>query len=400
MSEKYYKIKYGSMDQLYSLVGTRINGWYTELNTWYTACEKLMNLEQFQGESATAVKAYLQEVHGVLICSIQQTLAEYQSKYLLYKTGYYNLEGNLYASLPQETMINICKRLNTEQEILTGISNSIGGCLNSISDILALGNPTKYVLENTMEGIHKEISEFDKGIEAYEDEQQPIATGTLKDLILTLQKTVEEYLASEHPITEYQSGTFAGSTSILDLYDKVQRSSEYIEKNKEAIELAAVEQEEAYAQMMADYEAACEARKDKGTANMIMGGVAVVVGVVAIVGTAGMATSIVITAGVTGSCTIAYGLSNTVEGAQDLYYGSIGDLSTDAINPIRDTIFMGNQSLYDMWGSLNMTVAGLCVPTGQAVNGVAGAGKDIMAKTVMKTVAKEVAKDQVCDFAS
>ncbi|WP_207644567.1 hypothetical protein [Clostridium nigeriense] len=50
---------------------------------------------------------------------------------------------------------------------------------------------------------------------------------------------------------------------------------------------------------------------------------------------------------------------------------------------------MGNQGAYDLWGNLNMAVAGLCIPVSQAVNGVAGASKSIIAKEAVKAIGKE-----------
>ena len=187
----------------------------------------------------------------------------------------------------------------------------------------------------------------------------------------------------------------AYNLNVQDLYQKVEVSSANIDSKQIEIEAAANQQMEVYAQMQADYEAACEARKDEGTAKMIMGGFAVALGIIAIVGTAGMATPVVVVAGISGTCTMAYGMSNMTEGAQDYYYGSIGDLSTEAINPIRDTYFCGNQELYDAWGSLNMTIAGLCIPIGTATTSVTGIGN--VAKVGMKTVGKEMLKDKVYD---
>ncbi|WP_207670496.1 TNT domain-containing protein, partial [Clostridium sartagoforme] len=82
------------------------------------------------------------------------------------------------------------------------------------------------------------------------------------------------------------------------------------------------------------------------------------------------------------------------------YYASIGDLNSVAINPIRDTVFMGNQGAYDLWGTLNMAVAGLCIPVSQSVNGVVGASKSVIAKTAAIRIGKEVAINVGIDFAS
>ena len=63
---------------------------------------------------------------------------------------------------------------------------------------------------------------------------------------------------------------------------------------------------------------------------------------------------------------MAYGASNLVEAGQDIYYGSIGDPYTVAFNPIRDTVFCGNQGLYDLWGGVATDVAGMLIPIGIA----------------------------------
>lgn len=44
-----------------------------------------------------------------------------------------------------------------------------------------------------------------------------------------------------------------------------------------------------------------------------------------------------------------------------------------------------------------MTVAGMCVPVGQSINGVAGMGKDVLVKTAIKTIAKETVQDTISD---
>ena len=102
---------------------------------------------------------------------------------------------------------------------------------------------------------------------------------------------------------------------------------------------------------------------------------------------------------VTGACSVAYGAGSIVEEGFDVGYGCLGDLNSKAFNPIRDTIFMGNQNAYNKWGNLNMTVAGLCIPVSQAVNGAAGTGQSLL-MTAAKTAGKELAKDKAFDFVS
>ncbi|HFI0306929.1 TPA: hypothetical protein ACGOVM_002036 [Streptococcus suis] len=92
----------------------------------------------------------------------------------------------------------------------------------------------------------------------------------------------------------------------------------------------------------------------------------IAVGLAAIVATAGAATPLVVDAGVVaGTGTIAYGASNLAEAGQDIYLGYKGDGKTLAINPIRDTLFIGNDKLYHQVGGLFTTTSAVMIPIGQ-----------------------------------
>nr|WP_269204825.1 hypothetical protein [Streptococcus equi] len=81
--------------------------------------------------------------------------------------------------------------------------------------------------------------------------------------------------------------------------------------------------------------------------------------------TAGAATPLVVGACVVGSCTVAYGVSNLYEAGHNIYLGSVGDGVTVASNPLRDTLFMGNDKLYHQVGGLFTTASAALIPIGQ-----------------------------------
>ena len=208
------------------------------------------------------------------------------------------------------------------------------------------------------------------------------------------------YKGLNSDIQGYQKEDYATNEIIQTLAGNYQVSMEYLADNQEAANAAYERLSASYEQMRADYEAACEAREDAGRAEIIMGLAAVVVGTAAIICTAGAATPVVVALGVTaGAGSVMYGVSNITEGGQEVYYGATGDLESASWNPIRDTVFCGNQSAYDAWGNLNMTIAGLCIPISGAVAQSAAQGGTVMAKTVAVTTAKELFKDKVSDFA-
>ncbi len=395
-----YRIKYGAMEQFYGIVSKTVDDWFREIEGLSRSYETIIRMKSYQGKSAEAVKAYLSEVHGVLLYAIQQALTAYQTELLLYKTGYYNIENNYYASMPEEILEHVQSKLKAEESTLESIASSIRSSLNNVSDILPLSIPACTVLQGTFEGLKNDLAGYDAAIDHYESQKYASYLSDLKKVIDTLQRAIGEYLYSKESIAKYYTGAISSSVNMLELYENVQKCSERAAGNPDAVQIALEKQTEVYEQMQADYEAACEARKDAGGTKIIMGLVEAVAGIAAIYLTAGAATPVVVTAAVTGSCTTFYGVSNISEGRKERQYGYIGDLDSKAFNPIRDTIFVGNQGVYDAWGSLNMAVAGMCIPVGHAVNGVAGASKDVIAKATIKTVGKEILKDQVFDYAS
>ena len=59
------------------------------------------------------------------------------------------------------------------------------------------------------------------------------------------------------------------------MYQKSVQSCEYLSNNEGKIAEVSEHQEVVYEQMQADYEAACEARKDEGIAQIIIGWTAI-----------------------------------------------------------------------------------------------------------------------------
>ncbi len=110
---------------------------------------------------------------------------------------------------------------------------------------------------------------------------------------------------------------------------------------------------------------AAEERSTKGWIDLALGAVTIAVGVAAIVASGGAATPLVVGAWIAGSGTVAYGLSNTVEAGHNLYLGYQGDGKTHATNPIRDTLFMGNDKTYHQVGGLFTTASAILIPIGK-----------------------------------
>ena len=394
MTGESYVIKYESMYQFYNYLSAIISEGQEALEDWSKAYDGLINMESFQGTAANTAKTYLQEVHGALLYAISSALQAYQASFLLYKDGFYDIDGYTYTYIPQEVVLGLRDALKTEDSQLDTISSGIQSALNSIRDIYSLSNPTKYTLQSTIQGVKDALTNYDSEIDSYEESQYNILQGDLDDLLDSLESTIEEFLNSGTNVVSYVPQSYCGCWSIYDLCDKVNVSNTYIAGVEDKINSAIEKHIEVHEEFVAGYEAEmAKQRQEEGVVKIAVGTIATVIGIGAIVCTAGTATPVVVSlvGGTVGTCSAGYGIGYVVEGSYDVYYGSIGDISTEAFNPIRDTVFYGNQELYDLWGSFNLTAAALFLPGGCGATTVKG---------MTTAFAREATEDAISDFAS
>ena len=83
--------------------------------------------------------------------------------------------------------------------------------------------------------------------------------------------------------------------------------------------------------------------------------------------TGGAATPVVADVAVAvGSGTAVFGAADAIEGTQDIYYGSTGDIDSTAVNGIKDDLFQGNEDAYYLTENAFAFAASAMIPIGQA----------------------------------
>ncbi|MBO5460394.1 MAG: hypothetical protein J5983_01180 [Ruminococcus sp.] len=395
-----FKVGFDDLRGINEVTSQKLSSWQDDLVDLQGGIQKLVDLDSFKGKTADSVKAYYNEVHYLMMSSINTALMDFMVKYLLYTDGYYDIDTDHHAKLNEETMNSAKKQYEKSMTNLSGVQTDLRNALNEVSDIFYVGVPGTSSLEDYHEeAISKITTTIDK-VYPYEQSILNTELKQLEELITNVRAYIQEYKNGDRNImANYTSGDYIYDENIYALAVSMNATSQYHQEHQAELEEAIAQQEKVYAKLQEEYEKELEEelakqRADQGAAQMLMGGLAVVVGVAAIVCTAGAATPVVVTAAVAGTCSAAYGVSEMVEGGQHVYYGLNGDPYTSAWNPTRDTIFGGNQEAYDMWGQLSMTVASTCVPVGKSVQGLKGV-QAVKAGTL--TVAKEVGMDYVED---
>jgi len=109
-----------------------------------------------------------------------------------------------------------------------------------------------------------------------------------------------------------------------------------------------------------------EERTKQGLMNLVFGVLTVVAGASALVMSGGTMLPIVTSAFKYGAMALSmYGASNSIEAGQNIYYGLSGDGKSVAVNPIRDTLFLGNGELYHSLGQIFSLTTGVFIPITQ-----------------------------------
>ena len=126
------------------------------------------------------------------------------------------------------------------------------------------------------------------------------------------------------------------------------------------------------------------------------------VGVACIIATAGAASPIVAAVGVAMETGMTiYGVADSAEGAQDIYYGSIGDIDSTAVNDLKYAVFQGNEEAYYLTESVFAFAASAMIPIGQAAsagNLTFRSGATIVAKEGIATAAGAGAQKYTTDL--
>jgi len=208
-----------------------------------------------------------------------------------------------------------------------------------------------------------QVKNLDNSIIQYESNHASQDLVAFKELLSATKALIAEHAGKTRTVGTYQSGDFAKLQSVQRFAMAYQQATQQMESRVERVQ-AAQERDKVRFEALA--------RSDKGWKDMAVSALTIIVGVTAIVVTLGSATPLVVAGGIVGLGTTAYGASNMYEADQDIKLGNAGDIQTKAGNPIRDTLFMGNDKLYHDVGNVFVTASAIMIPIGQTQSVVKG----------------------------
>ena len=355
-----YHVKFNDITSMHSQTNQTIQQWGLALDALQKSIALLANQSELQGKAMTSAKSYMTEVHGTFIQTLAQLMNEYTANFLLYKDGYYQIDTHNHAELPEDVYKGFHsdlgkskQRFEHQLEQLTAAKLRVAGLVNYQG---SSHTKTKFTYEKLM----KDIKHLDESITQYEEMHARQDLQAFKELLAATKSLLAEHSSRDRSMGSYQVGDFRQLPSMNRFMLAVQQSAIYLNNHMPQFQAA---QEREQLRVESIY---AEERTKQGAMDLVFGVLTFVVGGAALFMSGGTMWPIVTSAFKYGAMAMfMYGASNSIEAVQNIYYGLSGDGKSFAMNPIRDTLFLGNGELYHSVGQVFTLTTGVFIPIAQ-----------------------------------
>ena len=313
----------------------------------------------FTGKTGDAVKSYFGEAHITILSGIKVTAQTLLDNMAAYKDGYRAIDSSTNFKLDEEAIQEFRKKLASNYEDTDEYTGKIRSALSEVSDISDVGMPDSNGVFDIHEQMDSDLIKLVSNVNSYERENVVRLENSVELLLENLQSCLSKIGLSQGAIESYETGSFITGKDAGALNTGIKIFGDLHEKNKEAYdEIYETEQK---------IKDEAEKRKTQGIWRMVGGAVLIATGAACIVLTGGAATPVVADVAVAvGSGTAVFGAADAIEGTQDIYYGSTGDIDSTAVNGIKDDLFQGNEDAYYLTENAFAFAASAMIPIGQA----------------------------------
>lgn len=380
-----FVIKYTDINNLLWEYKSKLEGLISKLETCERSINQFIQSDQFIGETATAAKNYLYDVHITMISCLKVATQNMLDDIAYHKACYNEIDGSTNFRLNEEAIREFRTKLATNSADTESYAQSVQQAVSNISDISDVNIPGTNGIIELHEQLDQELLNFIETIQTQESTTVTIIENTVDLMVDSIKNCLGKIGTSKTAITTYTSNSFYTD---IDVYTLAYLSEYFYQQHT-------VNQEtyDAIWDVEQQLKDAAEEREVQGVIKAIGGIVLVVVGVACIAASLGAATPAVVAAGtMIGSGTTVFGITDTAEGAQDVYYGSISDLDSTAVNQLKEVVFQGNEEAYYFTEGVFSFAASAFIPIGKA--STVGkltfrSGSTIIAKEGLSTLAGE-----------
>ena len=354
-----FQINYTDLSDLFWEYKRKIDNLIENIDNCIEKINMFTENAVFTGKTGDAVKSYLGEAHITILSGIKVTAQTLLDNMAAYKDGYRAIDSSTNFKLDEEAIQEFRKKLASNYEDTDEYTGKIRSALSEVSDISDVGMPDSNGVFDIHEQMDSDLIKLVSNVNSYERENVVRLENSVELLLENLQSCLSKIGLSQCAIESYETGSFITGKDAGALNKSIKIFGDLHEKNKEAYdEIYETEQK---------IKDEAEKRKTQGIWRMVGGAVLIATGVACIVLTGGAAIPIVADVAVAvGSGTAVFGAADAIEGTQDIYYGSTGDIDSTAVNGIKDDLFQGNEDAYYLTENAFAFAASAMIPIGQA----------------------------------
>ena len=354
-----FQINYTDLSDLFWEYKRKIDNLIENIDNCIEKINMFTENAVFTGKTGDAVKSYLGEAHITILSGIKVTAQTLLDNMAAYKDGYRAIDSSTNFKLDEEAIQEFRKKLASNYEDTDEYTGKIRSALSEVSDISDVGMPDSNGVFDIHEQMDSDLIKLVSNVNSYERENVVRLENSVELLLENLQSCLSKIGLSQGAIESYETGSFITGKDAGALNTGIKIFGDLHEKNKEAYnEIYETEQK---------IKDEAEKRKTQGIWRIVGGAVLIATGAACIVLTGGAATPIVADIAVAaGSGTALFGAADAIEGTQDIYYGSTGDIDSTAVNGIKDDLFQGNEDAYYLTENAFAFAASAMIPIGQA----------------------------------
>ena len=352
-----FQINYTDLSDLFWEYKRKIDNLIENIDNCIEKINMFTENAVFTGKTGDAVKSYLGEAHITILSGIKVTAQTLLDNMAAYKDGYRAIDSSTNFKLDEEAIQEFRKKLASNYEDTDEYTGKIRSALSEVSDISDVGMPDSNGVFDIHEQMDSDLIKLVSNVNSYERENVVRLENSVELLLENLQSCLSKIGLSQGAIESYETGSFITGKDAGTLNTGIKIFGDLHEKNKEAYdEIYETEQK---------IKDEAEKRKTQGIWRTVGGAVLIAMGAACIVLTGGAAIPIVADVAV-GSGTAVFGAADAIEGTQDIYYGSTGDIDSTAVNGIKDDLFQGNEDAYYLTENAFAFAASAMIPIGQA----------------------------------
>lgn len=342
-------IYYEELTKLSEMITTYESVWNTTFDNIQTELNNFATTEHLTGAGADTMKSYMSEVHSFMLGQLKAFINEFKVNAMAYAATYFLLDLDAYAILDISTLEKCSTDFtNFKSNYETEIAN-MNTALGTISEIYTPPFFLTTFLPEDFQGVADGSTSLKEMVVTHEYTEASVALTTAEYLetITTTLNTISE--GNTVSLDSYNPGDIESLEFYEALYERRAYAEEYAAVNAELYDAYAE-----VAQPYIDYVNAVEDRVPNAINNFLTGTTCVVAAVSVCLASGGTALP-VITVIVCGS----FATAEYSEGINNIILGYQQDGTSVAFNYIRDTIFQGDQTKYNIAMSVATTVPGM-----------------------------------------